>query len=423
MLTTLWVALGGAIGTIARYWIALWMVPLSRDLPLGTLLINVVGSFLISFVGTLTVEHGRYPTPEMWRVAFAVGICGGFTTFSSFSLQTLDLIRAGAIGRALLYIALSVALCLAAVTLGYLSAAALNTAALPAATAAIEEEGAPVRSDIRLGDGTVLAVLAERQGADTCLDAAAGAARALDHPTVAGLHVRVDPMRDILPTEQMLLPAQERAMEIEAMQEGRFLHDAFTRFSAGLAPPVATTWLDVADGEDDTVTALGSQAALTVMANLTPHSRGHARTAFRACLFNTRRPFLIVPHGHAARTPARILVGWKDTPPARRVLAFAVPWLQRADAVRVVRVGTPDPHELGWVREYLAGLHVAADIAHIGRREGVAVATQLLHEARRFQADWLVTGAYWHSEYAEWVLGGVTAALLKEAELPLFMSH
>lgn len=423
MLTTLWVAVGGVIGTLARYWIALWMVPASRNLPWGTLLINVVGSFLISFVGTLTAEHGRYPTPEMWRVAFAVGICGGFTTFSSFSLQTLDLVRAGALGRALLYIGLSVVLCLTAVTLGFLGATAINGGVFPAPTAARNEEARPLPGDIALADPTVLAVLAERDGADACLNAAASAARGLAHPTVTGLHVRVDPMRDMLPTEEMLLPAQERAMALEAQQEGEFLHDAFARFSAALDPPVATTWLDVADGADATVTALGSQAAVTVMANLTPHSRGHARTAFRACLFNTHRPFLIVPHGQAAPAPARVLVGWKDTPPARRAVAAAVPWLQQAEAVRVVRVGGPDPHQLAWVREYLDGAGIAADIGTLARRDGVAVAAQLLHEARRFRADWLVTGAYWHSEYAEWVLGGVTTALLKDAELPLFMHH
>lgn len=423
MQTTLWVALGGAIGTIARYWIALWMVPVSRNLPLGTLLINVVGSFLISFVGTLTVEQGRYPTPEMWRVAFAVGICGGFTTFSSFSLQTLDLIRAGASGRALLYVLLSVVLCLAAVMLGLLAAQRLNGVVLPPPEARIEEETGQMSRDTRLADGTILAVLAERHGARACLDAAAVAASALDHPTVAALHVRVDPMRDILPTEEILLPAQKRAMEIEAMQEGTFLRHIFTAWVPGVDPRVQTAWFDIADGIDDEIRALGSQATLNVIANITPDSRGHARTAFHACLFKTHRPLLIVPHDYQARKPHRILIGWKDTPPSRRALAFAVPWLQRADAVRAVYVGHPEPLELAWAKEHLASQNIRADVGRVDRREGMPVAAQLLDEARQFGADWLLTGAYWHNEYAEWILGGVTDALLKHAELPLFMSH
>lgn len=140
MPTAIWIALGGAMGTLARYYIALWMAPLSRDLPWGTIAINIAGSFAISFVGTLTVANGRYPVADAWRIAFTVGVCGGFTTFSSFSLQTLDLIRAGAPGRALINIVLSVALCLGAVTLGYLAAERLNGSGKPTLHSPAEHE-------------------------------------------------------------------------------------------------------------------------------------------------------------------------------------------------------------------------------------------------------------------------------------------
>ncbi len=138
--TTLWVAIGGAIGSVARYWVALWMMPFSRDLPLGTMLINVVGSFIIAFFGTLTVANGRYAAPELWRIFVMVGICGGFTTFSSFSLQTFELIRAGAPGRALVNIGLSVTLCLASVTLGYMAAERINGGVRQVADMQIEED-------------------------------------------------------------------------------------------------------------------------------------------------------------------------------------------------------------------------------------------------------------------------------------------
>ena len=138
---TAWVALGGALGSVARYWLALWALPLSRSLPWGTIGINVAGSFLIGFVGTLTLEGGRHPAPEWLRVFVMVGVCGGFTTFSSFSLQTFDLVRAGAYGRAMVNIGLSVLLCLGSVALGHAVAAQLNGGAVQVAQIAIEEEG------------------------------------------------------------------------------------------------------------------------------------------------------------------------------------------------------------------------------------------------------------------------------------------
>lgn len=118
--------MGGALGSVARYWVAVWAAPLSQRLPWGTIGINVAGSFLIGFVGTLTLASGRHPAPEWLRLFVMVGICGGFTTFSSFSLQTLDLLRAGAWGRGLANVALSVLLCLAAVAAGHGMAARLG---------------------------------------------------------------------------------------------------------------------------------------------------------------------------------------------------------------------------------------------------------------------------------------------------------
>jgi len=142
MTETVAVALGGALGSVGRYWLALLLLPLSRDMPLGTIGINVVGSFAIAFFGTLTLADGRFAVPEAWRVFFMVGVCGGFTTFSSFSLQTLDLLRAGAPGRAMLNVEMSVLLCIVSVGCGHLAAAALNGGAVTVAQTVLEEEAA-----------------------------------------------------------------------------------------------------------------------------------------------------------------------------------------------------------------------------------------------------------------------------------------
>jgi CrcB protein len=116
---TLWVAFGSAVGGVARYWIGVAVARLAGDaFPWGTLLINVVGSFVIGYFGTLTAADGLRPTGIEARLFVMVGLCGGFTTFSSFSLQTIDLLRGGENARALAYIVFSVAFCLAGTVVG-----------------------------------------------------------------------------------------------------------------------------------------------------------------------------------------------------------------------------------------------------------------------------------------------------------------
>jgi len=121
MMSYLWVMVGSALGGLLCYAISRLIVSfdVSIGFPIGTVLINVIGSFVIGYFGTLTLHSGKYPASDNVRLFVMVGICGGFTTFSSFSLQTFDLIRSEAWGRALANIALSVVLCLTAVAVGH----------------------------------------------------------------------------------------------------------------------------------------------------------------------------------------------------------------------------------------------------------------------------------------------------------------
>ncbi len=134
------VMVGGALGSLARYLIALWAAPMSQSLPFGTIGINILGSFIIGFFGTLTLAHGRFPVAENIRIFVMVGFCGGFTTFSSFSLQTLDLMRKGAMVNALVNVVASVVLCITAVAAGHLLASHFNGGRQAIVQAAIEEE-------------------------------------------------------------------------------------------------------------------------------------------------------------------------------------------------------------------------------------------------------------------------------------------
>ena len=123
----IWIAIGSALGGVARYWcsgVAARLI--GETFPWGTLIVNVIGSFVIGFFFTLTGPDGRVFVGSTARQFVMIGLCGGYTTFSSFSLQTLNLAREGqwfAVGANIL---LSVVLCLLGVWLGYLAGIWLN---------------------------------------------------------------------------------------------------------------------------------------------------------------------------------------------------------------------------------------------------------------------------------------------------------
>jgi CrcB protein len=120
MLTYFWVALGGAIGSTARLWLGAHVAMLiGLSFPWGTILVNILGSLIIGFFATLTGPGGRVVVPVDAQAFVMVGLCGGFTTFSAFSLQTLELARDGRLLHAAANIMLSVVLCLSAVALGH----------------------------------------------------------------------------------------------------------------------------------------------------------------------------------------------------------------------------------------------------------------------------------------------------------------
>jgi len=125
----LWIALGGALGSMARFWLASLIAnQWGEGFPWGTLIVNVIGCFVIGFFATFIVVDDKTIVGPSGRHFFMTGVLGGFTTFSSFSLQTLALAREGAWAKAGGYVAGSVVLCLLAVWLGYVVASALRGA-------------------------------------------------------------------------------------------------------------------------------------------------------------------------------------------------------------------------------------------------------------------------------------------------------
>src|ERR1700742_3934782 len=109
--TWLAVALGGALGSLARFWLGAVMTTLTGPrFPWGTLLINMLGSFIIGLVAAWSLAPARLPMTADLRIFLMVGVCGGFTPFSAFSLQTLELLQSAWAGAAAGYVGGSVVL-------------------------------------------------------------------------------------------------------------------------------------------------------------------------------------------------------------------------------------------------------------------------------------------------------------------------
>jgi CrcB protein len=117
---TLAIAGGGAVGALLRFWMSTGVYNVfGRAFPYGTLAVNVLGSLIMGFLYVLLID--KLPLGPAWRAALLVGLLGAFTTFSTFSLETLNLIEEGELIKAMLNVALSVVLCLFAAWIGVLT--------------------------------------------------------------------------------------------------------------------------------------------------------------------------------------------------------------------------------------------------------------------------------------------------------------
>jgi CrcB protein len=127
MQTYLWIAFGSALGGVGRYWCSgLVASRIGMTFPWGTLFVNIVGSLLIGLFATLTAPDGRLLVDTSTRQFVMIGLFGGYTTFSSFSLETLNLLRDGEWLLGGGYILGSMLFCLVGVWLGHMIGVTLN---------------------------------------------------------------------------------------------------------------------------------------------------------------------------------------------------------------------------------------------------------------------------------------------------------
>lgn len=404
-----WIGIGGALGSIARAWMAIAVADITGPrFPWGTILINIFGSFVIGLFGTLTATDGRFSVSADTRAFVMIGICGGFTTFSSFSLQTLDLIRDGRAGQAMANILLSVILCLVAVTAGFWIA---NSLRVEHRHAAAGRAIGPTRTALVVLNDPLCANAALDAG--TCLLELTGTSGRL-----AALAVRMPPSATLMPSEEVMTDSREEAIRAEQQRwpdQLRGIVASWRKFTA--KNPVNTEWLDEEGDIAEVVQDLGRRSDVVVITLPGRHESDRMHTAMHAALFDTGAPVLVVPPGFTGLLGKKIAIAWKPNGPASRAIEAAMPLLRGAEDVYVLCAVRPPE-----MPAILTEQGIAARVVAVPDGPG-SVGERLLKAAADVMADALVLGAFAHGEWRERLFGGVTRVVLAQAKIPLLMKH
>jgi nucleotide-binding universal stress UspA family protein len=255
---------------------------------------------------------------------------------------------------------------------------------------------------------------------------------------VTALHVRVD-SRDVAPLageglsgamiEEMMAATEresnERAHAVRAMFD-RFVaqHEVSIAEPHGSRRGPSASFASVTGREEDLVAQQARLADLTVVPHPEAGEDVSSSDALHAVLFDSGRPVLLSPQTAPTSIGTRVCLGWNGTAESASAVAGALPWLERAEAVRILsaegyqRRGPAAPE----LAAYLALHGVRADIMVFKPINGV-VAAGLLAAAREFGCDMLAMGAYSHSRLRQLILGGVTRHVLENATLPVMMNR
>ena len=278
---------------------------------------------------------------------------------------------------------------------------------------------------------------------ESALATALLAARRFDAHLLA-LHVRLD-SRDVAPLageglSGSMIEEMMAATEREASRRGQAVRAMFDRFIALHAVPdaqpdaqstmqperrIATASFASAIGREEDVTAQQARLAdLTVVSHPEMGMDSSSSDALHAVLFDSGRPALIAPRVAPAAVGTRVCVAWNGTAESAAAVQAALPWLRKADAVRILssseyqRSG-PTAAELA---AYLALYDIHPDMACFKPKDR-EVGAGMLAAAREWGADLLTMGAYSHSRLRQLILGGVTRHILEHCDLPVLMNR
>jgi nucleotide-binding universal stress UspA family protein len=256
---------------------------------------------------------------------------------------------------------------------------------------------------------------------------------------VHGLHVRIDP-RDVAPLageglSGAMIEEMMSATERESNERAKAVQALFARFIAehdipAVADPAAAftagrvtaSFGTVIGREEDVVAQQARLADIVVIAHPEAGDDVSTSDALHAVLFDSGRPVMVTPKAAPATLGTRITIAWNGTAESAAAVAGALPWLERASAVRVLHADEYQrrgPDVRGLV-EYLAWHGITADTAQF-KPLGGSVGAGLLAASAEFGADLQVMGAYSHSRLRQLILGGVTRHVLEHATLTLLM--
>ena len=253
---------------------------------------------------------------------------------------------------------------------------------------------------------------------------------------LTALHVRID-SRDVAPLageglSGAMIEEMMSATEKESSERSNAVRALFDRFVAQHGVTVAepssrgasASFYSVTGREEDLVAQLARLADLTVVPHPEAGDDVSSSDALHAVLFDSGRPVLIAPQAAPSTIGARICIAWNGTAESAAAVQAAIPWMQRAEAVRVLfadeyqRRG-PGAAEMA---SYLALHDIRAETVQFRPLER-DVGRGLLAAARDFGADLLAMGAYSHSRLRQLILGGVTRHVLEHATIPVMMNR